>query len=78
VYGDVCGNCHGFNAISGGTIPDLRHMTPETHGQFKDIVLGGIRLAKGMASFADVVTEEESEAIHAYIISRANEDRIKK
>ena len=74
LYGDVCGNCHGFNAVSGGTIPDLRYMTPETHAQFKDIVLGGIRLANGMASFADVLSEADAEAIHAYVISRANED----
>ena len=53
-------------------------MTPETHGQFKDIVLGGIRLANGMASFADVLTEADADAVHAYIISRANEDWNKK
>jgi quinohemoprotein ethanol dehydrogenase len=74
VYGDLCGNCHGFNVISGGTIPDLRHMTAETHAQFRDIVLGGIRLANGMASFADLLTEADAAAIHAYIISRANTD----
>ena len=74
LYGDLCGNCHGFNAISGGTIPDLRYMTPETHAQFKDIVLGGIRLANGMASFADVLSPDDVEAVHAYVISRANED----
>jgi len=78
MYGDVCGNCHGFNAVSGGTIPDLRQMTEQTHAQFNDIVLGGIRLANGMASFADVLSEEDAEAIHAYIISRANEDWTKK
>ena len=74
LYGDLCGNCHGFNVISGGTIPDLRHMTRETQDQFNDIVLGGIRLANGMASFADVLTEADADAIHAYVISRANED----
>jgi quinohemoprotein ethanol dehydrogenase len=27
-----------------------------------------------MASFADLLTREEAEAIHAYLIARANED----
>ncbi len=49
-------------------------MTQETHAEFKDIVLGGVRKEKGMASFADILTPEDAEAIHAYLIARANED----
>jgi quinohemoprotein ethanol dehydrogenase len=73
LYQDVCGSCHGFYAISGGSIRDLRYMQPETHAAFKDIVLGGIMKEIGMASFADVFTEAEVEAIHAYIIKRAHD-----
>ena len=73
LYGARCGNCHGFNVISGGTIPDLRYMTAETHGMFDDIVLGGSRAGNGMPGFANVLTEFDVNAVHAYIISRARE-----
>jgi quinohemoprotein ethanol dehydrogenase len=74
LYGAYCGNCHGFNAVSGGTIPDLRRMTPATHARFKDIVLGGMLSSYGMDSFANVLSEDDAEAIHAYLIRRANQD----
>jgi quinohemoprotein ethanol dehydrogenase len=72
LYGENCAICHG-NAARGG-VKDLRHMSPETHAAFADIVLGGSRAANGMASFADVLGTDESEAIHHYLIARANED----
>jgi quinohemoprotein ethanol dehydrogenase len=72
LYAETCAVCHGQQAIGG--IKDLRHMTTETHAQFKDIVLGGIYVDKGMASFADLLTEAQAEDIHAYLIARANED----
>ena len=49
-------------------------MTPETHAQFDDIVIRGLRADKGMPAFADIYTTEDADAVHAYIISRANED----
>jgi quinohemoprotein ethanol dehydrogenase len=49
-------------------------MTRETHAAFNDIVLKGTRVDKGMASFANLLKPDEVEAIHAYVISRANED----
>ena len=49
-------------------------MTAETHGKFNDIVLRGIYLDKGMASFADLLSQDEVNAIHGYLIARANED----
>jgi quinohemoprotein ethanol dehydrogenase len=49
-------------------------MTQETHAQFNDIVLKGLRVEKGMASFASLLKPEDAEAIHAYVIARANED----
>lgn len=74
LFNQVCYACHGFAAHSGGTFPDLRYMTPETHARFKDIVLGGVLAANGMVSFADVLNAQDVEAIHAYLISRANQD----
>jgi quinohemoprotein ethanol dehydrogenase len=49
-------------------------MMPATHAAFLDIVLGGTRAQNGMASFADVLSHEEAEAIHHYLISRARDD----
>ena len=45
-YHRVCAQCHGRDAISTNAIPDLRHMTPETRAEFKDIVLRGKRLRR--------------------------------
>ncbi len=70
-YDLVCRTCHGFDVISGGMMPDLRYMSAETHQQFYDIVLGGLRAQQGMASFADTVTREQAEAIYAYIVTEA-------
>jgi len=72
VFAQTCASCHGQLAIGG--IKDLRYMTPETHAAFDRIVLEGVLEDKGMASFADLLTSEDAAAVHAYLISRANED----
>ena len=72
LFAQTCAVCHGQNAIGG--VKDLRHMTREAHGLFNRIVLEGLYRDKGMASFADLLSQEEADAIHAYLIARANED----
>jgi quinohemoprotein ethanol dehydrogenase len=72
LYSDTCSRCHGALAVGG--VKDLRQMTRETHAEFNDIVLKGTRTQKGMASFASLLSAADSEAIHAYVISRAHED----
>ena len=72
LFAETCAVCHGQRAMGG--VKDLRHMTAETHGKFNDIVLRGIYLDKGMASFADLLSQPQVDAIHAYLIARANED----
>jgi quinohemoprotein ethanol dehydrogenase len=72
LYGKTCSMCHGNQAMGG--VKDLRYMTAETHKIFNDIVRGGVYKMKGMASFADVVSEDDVKAIQAYVIARANED----
>ena len=67
-----CALCHGPSARGG--VKDLRHMTPATHAAFLPIVLEGQRAANGMASFADVLSRVEAEAIHHYLIARARDD----
>ena len=72
LYAANCALCHG--AAARGGVKDLRHMMPATHASFLDIVLGGARARNGMASFVDVLTREQAEAIHQYLISRARAD----
>jgi quinohemoprotein ethanol dehydrogenase len=72
IFARTCAQCHGQLAVGG--VKDLRQMTSETHAQFNDIVLKGTRLQKGMASFANLLSREDTEAVHAYLIARANED----
>jgi quinohemoprotein ethanol dehydrogenase len=72
LFGETCAVCHGQRAIGG--VKDLRHMTAETHGKFNQIVLEGLYLEKGMGNFSDLLSKEQADAIHAYLIARANED----
>jgi quinohemoprotein ethanol dehydrogenase len=72
LYGQNCALCHGVAARGG--VKDLRHMSPQTHAAFLGIVLEGQRAANGMASFADVLSPQQAEEIHHYLISRARAD----
>ena len=49
-------------------------MTADVRRQFNDIVLKGIYVDKGMASFDDLLDQEQAAAIYAYLVARANED----
>jgi quinohemoprotein ethanol dehydrogenase len=73
LFAQNCALCHG--AAARGGIKDLRYMSTETHKAFLDIVLKGSRAANGMASFADVLSEDDAEAIHQYVNYRASIDR---
>ena len=75
LYDNICRTCHGFFVVSGGMVPDLRYMSAQTHLEFDAIVLGGTRAEQGMASFADLLTPEENDAIYAYIVNVSSELR---
>jgi PQQ-dependent dehydrogenase (methanol/ethanol family) len=73
-YNKYCLVCHGYDAISGGVIPDLR-MSPligDSAG-FKDVVLAGSRKSQGMVSFAKVLKDDDAEAVRTYLIKAAND-----
>ena len=72
LYHSYCSTCHGPGAGGSGVLPDLRYMAPTTHDAFDAIVRGGAYAGKGMASFADVLNESQAKAVHAYIVSQAN------
>ena len=74
LYTKHCSVCHGVGAISGGVLPDLRHSAiAGSADAFSGVVIDGNMLGKGMASFAEVLGEEEAEAIRAFIAFQANQ-----
>ena len=48
-------------------------MAPEVHTSFKDIVLHGQREELGMASFADLLSEEQVDDIYAHLLKISHE-----
>jgi len=46
-------------------------MVPGKYLVFEDIVLGGILKDRGMVSFADVLTEEDTSDLEQYVIAEA-------
>lgn len=72
LYAQNCASCHAERARGG--VKDLRRMSAATHAEFNDIVLKGTRIEKGMVSFADVLSQNDADAIYAYLLRRTNED----
>ena len=78
-YGKYCAACHGQNGQTrGSTFPNLM-VTPllKSPEGFDQVVLGGVRASRGMASFSAVLKPEDSAAIREYVISIANEAKAK-
>lgn len=74
-YSRYCAACHGENGQTrGANFPDLTR-TPLLHTQegFDQVVLKGVLSDKGMVSFASALKPEDSAAIRAFIVARANE-----
>lgn len=71
-FNDYCGFCHqaGKPEEYFSQYPNLGMLTEATHFIFKDIVLDGVFAQNGMASFNDLLQEDEVEAIHHYIIKQ--------
>ena len=74
-YSHYCAACHGENGQTrGASFPDLTR-TPLLNSQeaFDEVVLKGVRSERGMVSFAKVLNAEDTQALRAFIIARANE-----
>jgi quinohemoprotein ethanol dehydrogenase len=74
LYDTFCVFCHGLAAVSGGSTPDLRHMSLQTREQFMGIVVGGLREDKGMPRFVGILSIEDAAAINAYLVKRAHDE----
>ncbi|MAT34767.1 MAG: PQQ-dependent dehydrogenase, methanol/ethanol family [Ponticaulis sp.] len=72
-YARACSVCHGGLAMSSGVLPDLR-WSPFTSSEaaWRSVVLEGSLRSQGMVSFADVLSEDEAEAIRAYVVKQAH------
>ena len=62
-----CSRCHVFGL---NITPDLSKLPPEVHAMFNDIVLHGALAQAGMGNFSDVLSEADTNAIHAYLIDQ--------
>jgi mono/diheme cytochrome c family protein len=71
-YNRICSLCHGPLAVSSGVLPDLRWSgitaSPEA---WRSVVIDGTLADKGMVSFADYLTPEDSENVRAYVLAQA-------
>lgn len=67
-----CIGCHlaGKSTEYYSQYPNLAKINPATHNIFKDIVLRGAFASNGMASFADVLNENDADAIQQYLVKQ--------
>jgi len=65
---EQCSRCH---TLGPNITPDLRKMPQQVHHMFKDILLGGALAPMGMESFADILSEQDVENIHAYLVNES-------
>ena len=75
-YAQKCSICHGDQAYSSGLIPQLRFSAVTKDAElWREVLLDGILAENGMPDFKNILSEEDAEAIRAYVISEANSDR---
>ena len=77
-YAANCAVCHGQNAVPGaGSVgPDLRYsgLLPIRNG-WNPVVRNGEIATRGMPGFGAALNEETTDAILAYVIKRANDEK---
>jgi alcohol dehydrogenase (cytochrome c)/quinohemoprotein ethanol dehydrogenase len=76
LFGRFCGACHGDAAIGGPVVPDLRRSAALGDAAlWQSIVHDGLLSANGMVAWNKLMGRPDIDAIRAYVIKRANEDR---
>ena len=73
LFGNNCSRCHGLGAAATGVISDLRYLNEGTHKLFDQIVLDGIFSGLGMVGFSDVLSQDDANDIHNFVIDVAND-----
>ncbi|GAB1268164.1 PQQ-dependent methanol/ethanol family dehydrogenase [Aurantivibrio infirmus] len=78
VYGRLCSVCHGpatVNPNPDGIFPDLRYSARlGSEDLWKAVVINGELTEKGMVSFKEQISEEDAEAVRAYVVREANRE----
>ena len=75
-YARYCAVCHAPGAVGSTVLPDLRRSGALGDANaWAAVVYDGILKDNGMASFSKSLTKPEIEAIRAFVIQRANEDK---
>ncbi len=67
LYNRHCMVCHGFGAVGGGVITDLRHSADGVRDALPQIVLDGALEEAGMPSFRGRLSAADVAAIRAYL-----------
>jgi quinohemoprotein ethanol dehydrogenase len=73
IYWDSCRYCHGKDVVAraGGSVPDLRFASEETHAAWNAIVVGGAKRLNGMPG--SDMSAEDAEAVRQYVLSKTGE-----
>jgi quinohemoprotein ethanol dehydrogenase len=74
LYHGHCAVCHGAAAVSGSSIPDLRHSSGDVQKVFLQIIKDGIP-GTGMAPFGQWVSQDDATLIEKYIGKRAEDEK---
>jgi len=65
---EQCSRCH---VLGPSSTPDLRRLNAGLHAAFKDIVLRGTLSPAGMERFDDILSDQDADNIHAYLIDQS-------
>jgi quinohemoprotein ethanol dehydrogenase len=77
LYQTFCSNCHGDGATGSGVLPDLRYSEAIKNAEALDkIARQGALESRGMIGFKAEITAQDLESIRAYLIHRANQDKV--
>ena len=73
LYSRSCALCHGQDGQAPGIFPDLRYSAAlHDSDVFEAIVIDGLLSNNGMASFAEVLTPADADAVRHFVISEAH------
>ena len=70
LFTQYCGTCHSLGG-GGGNIPDPTYSSEAIHKIFKDILLQGVLIKKGMPNFSGKLSESDVTDVHDYILATA-------
>jgi len=75
-YNANCASCHGNNGRVTSLFPDLRYAAALNSAElFKAIVIDGVLRNNGMVAFGDALSVQDAEAVRAYVVSLANQEK---